>query len=54
MRNARCVLPGLLYHVTQRGTNRQKVFFSIADRKNYLALMARHQKDAAFDSWPTA
>ena len=23
-RNARCILPGLAYHVTQRGTNRQK------------------------------
>ena len=25
-RNARCVLPGIPYHVTQRGTDRQKVY----------------------------
>jgi hypothetical protein len=31
--NARCILPGLPYHVTQRGTDRQKVFFSIPARK---------------------
>ena len=46
MRNARCILPGLPYHVTQRGTNRQKVFFSTAHRKTYLNLMARHREDA--------
>ena len=45
-RNARCILPGLPYHVTQRGTNRQKVFFSIAHRKTYLSLIARHRQDA--------
>jgi len=37
-RNARCILPGLAYHVTQRGSNRQKVFFSAAHRKTYLGL----------------
>jgi putative transposase len=46
MRNARCILPGLPYHVTQRGTNRQKVFFSTAHRKTYLSLIARHLEDA--------
>jgi putative transposase len=45
-RNARCILPGLPYHVTQRGTNRQKVFFSITHRKTYLSLIARHRHDA--------
>jgi putative transposase len=45
-RNARCILPGLPYHVTQRGTNRQRVFFSTAHRKTYLGLMARHLEDA--------
>lgn len=45
-RNARCILPGLPYHVTQRGTNRQKVFFSTAHRKTYLSLVARHLEDA--------
>jgi putative transposase len=32
--------------VTQRGTNRQKVFFSTAHRKTYLSLVARHREDA--------
>ena len=45
-RNARCILPGLPYHVTQRGTNRQKVFFSIAQHKTYLGLITRHREDA--------
>jgi putative transposase len=45
-RNARCILPGLPYHITQRGTNRQRVFFSIAHRKTYLTLVARHREDA--------
>lgn len=43
-RNARCVLPGTPYHVTQRGTNRQRVFFSTSDYKMYLALV-REQLD---------
>ena len=38
-RNARCVEPGLAYHVTQRGTNRERVFFTIADYKLYLDLL---------------
>jgi putative transposase len=45
-RNARCILPGLPYHVTQRGTNRQRVFFSITNRKTYLQLIARNREDA--------
>jgi putative transposase len=45
-RNARCILPGLPYHVTQRGTNRQKVFFSTAHRKTYLSLVERNLGDS--------
>jgi putative transposase len=45
-RNARCILRGLAYHVTQRGTNRQKVFFSSAHRKTYLKLLERNLDDA--------
>lgn len=45
-RNARCVRPGLPYHVTQRGTNRQKVFFSAGHRKVYLSLVAKNLEDA--------
>lgn len=42
-RNARAVEPGLLYHVTQRGTNRGRVFFSVEDRKLYLRLLAQNR-----------
>ena len=45
-RNLRCVWPGNAYHVTQRGTNRQRVFFTAADRSAYLALLQDNQKDA--------
>ena len=38
-RNARCVLPGHPYHVTQRGTDRQTVFRTAAHYKVYLALL---------------
>ena len=41
-RNARCVLPGVPYHVTQRGTDRQRVFFLNSDREMYLRLLSRH------------
>jgi len=45
-RNQRCVLPGQAYHITQRGTNRQRVFFTDADRVTYLRLMAHNLEDA--------
>ncbi len=38
-RNARCVEAGLAYHVTQRGSNRQNVFFSASDYRMYLSLL---------------
>jgi putative transposase len=45
-RNSRCVLPDLPYHVTQRGTNRQTVFHSAADRRTYLGLIHASLEDA--------
>jgi putative transposase len=45
-RNARCVVEGLPYHVTQRGTNRQKVFQTIGDRRTYLGLVHDNLDDA--------
>lgn len=45
-RNARCVLPGLPYHVTQRGSNRQRVFYSPTDYKMYLSLIREQLADA--------
>jgi len=38
-REARIVCPGLPHHVTQRGTNREKIFYSQRDRKVYLDLL---------------
>ena len=38
-RNARCVQEGLAYHVTQRGSNRQRVFFCPSDYRMYLSLV---------------
>lgn len=45
-RNARCVAPGIAYHITQRGTNGQRVFFTDSDRKAYLRLLAENLQDA--------
>ena len=44
-RNARYVIPGLPHHVTQRGTDRQVVFRSVADRRVYLDLVRECQSD---------
>lgn len=38
-RQARIVIPGLPHHVTQRGNNRQDVFFVDGDRVEYLNLL---------------
>jgi putative transposase len=40
-RVARIVVPGLPHHVTQRGNNRQEVFFVDEDRVAYLKFLAR-------------
>ena len=41
-RTARIVLPDVPHHVTQRGARRMTVFFSSADYKAYLRVLARH------------
>jgi REP element-mobilizing transposase RayT len=41
LRVARIVVPGVPHHVTQRGNNRQEVFFVDDDRRFYLELLAR-------------
>jgi len=38
-RHARIVIPGLSHHITQRGNNRQDVFFVDDDRVAYLDLL---------------
>jgi putative transposase len=45
-RNPRCVLPGVAYHVTQRGVNRSDVFFTQADRQTYLHLVREQREEA--------
>jgi putative transposase len=45
-RNPRLVLPGCAYHITQRGTNHQHVFFSQTDRRVYLDHLAANLPDA--------
>jgi len=39
-RIARIVVPGYPHHITQRGNNRQDVFFVDDDRRAYLAILA--------------
>jgi len=43
-RSARIVALGVPHHITQRGTDRQHVFFSNADRKVYLRLLAEQSR----------
>jgi len=41
-RRPRAVFPGVAHHITQRGNNRQPVFFSDDDRRFYLDLLSHH------------
>jgi len=43
-RRPRFVLPGVPHHVTQRGNNRQPVFFSDEDRIRYLHLLREYSR----------
>ena len=45
-RNARVVTPGLPYHITQRGTNRERVFFTTGDKVLYLQLIRENMEQA--------
>jgi len=51
---ARVVAAGLPHHVTQRGNNRQDVFFVDQDRQTYLALLNRYSQHQAYALIPTA
>lgn len=46
-RNARIIAPGIPYHVTQRGTNHQRVFFTTADRPLYLRHIRENLAESA-------
>src|SRR5450759_1532485 len=45
-RGRRCVLPGVAYHVTQRGVDRRETFSTEGDRLTYLRLLGQNLKDA--------
>jgi putative transposase len=48
-RHARIVLPGVPHHITQRGNNKSRVFFSERDRLLYLALLRDNAKRYGLD-----
>ncbi len=50
-RVARIVIPGIPYHIAQRGNRRQKVFFSDEDRALYLRLLCRWSHQAGLVIW---
>ena len=50
-RIARIVLPGIPYHVTQRGNGRQRVFFTETDYVLYLDLLREHAAEAGLVLW---
>jgi len=43
-RAARIVLPDYPHHITQRGNNREQVFFDVGDYLKYLELLARYAR----------
>jgi putative transposase len=43
-RRPRVVIPDVAHHVTQRGNNRQPVFFSPGDYRLYLDLLIRYSR----------
>jgi putative transposase len=43
----RCVLPGVPYHITQRGIDRRATFSSHTDRQTYLRLLQENRGDTA-------
>jgi REP element-mobilizing transposase RayT len=45
-RRARCVIPGVPYHVTQRGVDRQATFSVDDDRDTYLRLLRDNLSEA--------
>jgi putative transposase len=51
VRLARVVVPGVPHHVTQRGNRRLETFFSDADYRAYIALLAEHCRDARVAVW---
>lgn len=52
-RAARIILPGYPHHVTQRGNNREQVFFDVGDYLIYLKLLEKYcaQYQVAIWAW---
>ena len=50
-RLARLVLPGIPYHVTQRGNRRQQTFFEDGDYALYRALLGAAARRAGASVW---
>ena len=50
-RLARVVVPGIPHHVTQRGNRRLETFFSPADYRAYVDLLAEHCRAAGVAVW---
>ncbi len=48
-RLARIAIPGVPHHVTQRGNNRQDIFFAVEDRSFYLEWLAKYASEAGLD-----
>jgi putative transposase len=45
-RRARCVVPGVPYHVPQRGVDRRETFSCDDDRRTYLRLLQENLSEA--------
>ena len=50
-RMARLVVPGYPHHVTQRGSRKQRTFFSTDDYHHYRWLLATRQRDSNLKVW---
>jgi putative transposase len=50
-RLARVIIPGLPYHVTQRGNGGQKVFFSASDYAAYRDRLSEAAREAGVAVW---
>ncbi len=50
-RIARVVVPGIPYHVTQRGVRRMETFFDEEDYKTYLSLMGEWCRQSGIEIW---
>ena len=50
-RQARIVFPDIPYHMTQRGNNRQQVFFNPDDYKKYLYFLSTYSQNFSLEVW---